>query len=189
MTNFERKAVILELTILSVTLIITSVLGLGVYLQTSNHFAIQRTTYMIERFNQRDLVDARGITDRWIRRKEDPKALMDRAKDLESVNSDAQKTETKESEAAKAREEAAMTVQNIRVFCNFFQELGTAVKHDTLDEHYMWDVFGAVVKRYGEELRPFVDELRLRLGRPQLMQEFLSLVDTMKKLDKKYGGK
>jgi hypothetical protein len=185
MTTFERKAVVLELAILAVTLIITSILGFAVFRQTTNHFAIQRTTYMIERFNQKELVDARDITDTWLRKKENAKALLDRAAYLDGQEVDSQKAATEKSALVTPREEARQTVQNIRVFCNFFQELGTAVKHDTLDE----DVFGAVVKKYGEELRPFVEELRVRLQRPQLMQEFVSLVDKMKELDQKYGSK
>ncbi|SRR6266446_822475 len=186
MTQFERKAVIMELTILAVTLIITSLLGAGVYHQTSRHFTIQRTTYMIERFNQKELVDARDVADGWLRKKEDPRALMDRAKYADNEELYSLKTDAEKSESEKMRDDARKTVQNIRVFCNFFQELGTAMKHDTLDEEYMWDVFGAVVMKYGVELRPFVEELRVRLQRPQLMQEFILLVDKMKELDKEY---
>ena len=70
MTQFERKAVIVELTILSLALIITTVTGAGVYYQASRHFAIQRTSYMIERFNEKELVDARDVTDQWLDTKE-----------------------------------------------------------------------------------------------------------------------
>src|ERR1700754_2400759 len=136
MTQFERKAVIVELTILAITLSVTSLTGLGVYIQASNHFAFQRTSYMIERFNQQQLVDDREATDRWLKTKEEAKSLFDRA-------------EQRDPEKAK---EALQTIKAIRVFCNFFQELGTAEKHGTLNQEYLWDVFGAAVTKYGEEL-------------------------------------
>lgn len=112
---------------------------------------------------------------------------MDRAAFPDGQEVESQTAATEKSALVTSRDDARQSFQNIRGVCNFFQELGTAIKHDTLDEEYMWDVFGAIVKKYGEELRPFVEELRVRLQRPQLMQEFLSLVDTMKELDKKYG--
>jgi len=186
MTLFERKAVIVELTILSLALVITTITSAGVYYQASRHFAIQRTSYMIERFNEKELVDAREVTDNWLNTKEDAKSLMARAVDPYSQKPESQKTNEEKLASEKARD-AAKIVQNIRVFCNFFQELGTAEKHDTLDEGYMWDVFGAAVTKYGEELKPFIEELRVRRQRPQLMQEFLTLTEKMKELNKKYA--
>ncbi len=70
MTRFERKTTIVELTILAVTLIVTVSLGSGVFYQTRNYFIIQRTTSMIERFNQKELVDSRDRTEEWLRMKE-----------------------------------------------------------------------------------------------------------------------
>jgi hypothetical protein len=188
MTRFERRTVTVELTILILTFIVTATTGLGFYYQATRHFAIQRTSYMIERFNTKELVDAREATDNWLDTKEDVKSLMDRAVDPHSPKTESQKTDAEKVESAKAKE-AAATVKNIRVFCNFFQELGTAEKHRTLDEGYMWDVFGGIVTRYGEELKPFIEELRVRKRRPQIMQEFSSLTDKMKELDKKHTGK
>jgi hypothetical protein len=188
MTQFERKAVVVEVTILVLTLIVTTVTGLGIYYQATRHFDIQRTSYMIERFNTKELVDAREVTDKWLGSKEAPKALMDRANDPYSQKPEGQKTKEDISESAKAAE-AAATVKSIRVFCNFFQELGTAHKHGTVHEGYMWDVFGGLVTKYGTELKPFIDELRVRHNRQQIMQEFSSLTDKMKELDKKHTGK
>jgi hypothetical protein len=188
MTRFERKAVTVELAILILTFIVTAATGLGFYHQATRHFAIQRTSYMIERFNTKELVDAREATDSWLDKKEDVKSLMDHAVDPHSQKPESQKTHTEKVESAKAKE-ATETVKSIRVFCNFFQELGTAEKHGTLDEGYMWDVFGGIVKKYGEELKPFVEELRVRKQRPQIMQEFSSLTEKMKALDEKYAGK
>ncbi len=179
---------IVEVTILILTLIVTTTTGLGIYYQATRHFDIQRTSYMIERFNTKELVDARDVTDKWLDKKEDVKSLMDRAVDPYSKNPEPQKTGEGKLESAEA-EEAATIVKSIRVFCNFFQELGTAEKHGTLDEGYMWDVFGGIVNKYGEELKPFVEELRVRKQRPQIMQEFSSLTNKMKELDKKYTGK
>jgi hypothetical protein len=110
---------------------------------------------------------------------------MDRAVDPYSQKLESQKNEEEKSASVKARE-AIEIVKSIRVFCNFFQELGTAEKHHTLDEGYMWDDFGAAVTKYGEELKPFILELRVRRHRPQLMQEFLTLTDKMKELNEKY---
>lgn len=188
MTRFERKAVAVEMTILILTLVVTTTAGLGVYYQTTRHFNIQRTSYMIERFNMKELVDAREVTDNWLATGESAKSLMDRAVDPHSQKPESSKTDEEKLESEKARE-AAVTVKSIRVFCNFFQELGTAEKHRTLDEGYMWDVFGAIATKYGKELRPYVDEVRVRRQRPQLFQEFLSLTDKIKELNKKYASK
>ena len=188
MARFERKAVVVELMILSLTLIVTTTVGLGIYYQTTRNFDIERTTYMSERLNTKELVDAREVTDNWLDTKEDAKSLMNRAVDPYSQKLESQKTEEEKTASAKARQ-AAEIVKSIRVFCNFFQELGTAEKHNTLDESYMWDDFGAAVTKYGEELKPFVEELRIRRHRPQLLQEFLSLTEKMKELNKKYAGK
>lgn len=188
MTRFERRAVTVELTILILTLVATTMTGLGVYYQTARHFDIQRTSYMIERFNTKELVDAREVTDNWLATGESAKSLLDRAIDPHSQKPEALKTEKEKFESEKARE-AAEIVRSIRVFCNFFQELGTAEKHRTLDEAYMWDVFGAIVTKYGEELKPYVEEVRARRQRPQLFQEFLTLADKMKELNKKYAPK
>lgn len=187
MTLFERKAITAELTILILTLIVTTATGLGVYYQATRHFAIQRTSYMIERFNTKELVDAREVTDDWLDKKEDVRSLMDRAVDPHSQKPEKQKTDAEKLESAHAKE-AADTVKSIRVFCNFFQELGTAEKHRTLDEGYMWDVFGSMVTKYGGELKPYVEEVRVRRQRPQLFQEFLSLTAKMNELNKKHAG-
>ena len=187
MTRFERKAVVLELTILALTLIITTTVGLGLYYQATRHFNLQRTSSMMERFNSKELVDVREVTDNWLVKGESAKALMDRAVDPYSHKSESEKTEEEKSVSAKA-EDAAETVKNLRVFCNFFQELGTAYKRGTLDEGYMWDLFRALVTKYGEELKPYVEELRVRRKRQQLYQEFLLLADKMKKLNEKYIG-
>lgn len=168
---FERKVVIMELAILSATLIVTSLTGLGVYIQASKHFALQRTSYMIERFNEHQLVENRYVTDKWLDTNDAPKALFDRAE------------QGADPEKAK---EASETIKRILVFCNFFQELGTAEKRHTLDEGYMWDVFGGIIRKYGEELRPFVEELRARRQRQTLLQEFTALTEKMRKLDEKY---
>lgn len=95
MTNFERKAATIELAILAVTLIITSVLGSAVYYQTRSISTLQRTTYMIERFNQSELVDAREVVDRWLSTKEAPKALLDRASYADDQELDSRKPRQK----------------------------------------------------------------------------------------------
>jgi hypothetical protein len=185
MMRFERRAVVLELTILALTLIVTTTGSLGVYYQATRHFNIQRTSSMMERFNSKELVDIRDVADAWLAKGESAHDLMERAVDPYSHKPDSEKTEEEKAVSAKARE-AADVVINVRVFCNFFQELGTAYKRGTLDEAYMWDLFGGIVTKYGEELRPFVEELRIRRQRPQLYQEFLSLTERMKELNEKY---
>ncbi|HEX8353709.1 MAG TPA: hypothetical protein VF611_12460 [Pyrinomonadaceae bacterium] len=186
MTQFERRALTVELAILSLTLIVTTTTGLGIYYQATRHYNIQRTSYMIERSNTKELVDAREVTDNWLATGESAKSLMDRAIDPHSQKPESSKTKEETLESEKAGK-AAATFKSIRVFCNFFQELGTAEKHHTLDEGYMWDVFGAGVTKYGGELKPFVEELRVRRQRPQLLKEFLSLTEKMKELNKKYA--
>jgi hypothetical protein len=156
--------------------------------QTRQHFAIQRTSAAIERFNSDQLLQARHLVDAWLGTGESPGALMDRAVDPTAAKTDSEKTpaERLASERAAKADEA---LQAIRVFANFFQELGTAFKHDTLHEQYAWDVFGSLVIRYEGELRPFVMEMRRRRNRPKMYQEFMTLAETMRRLDQKYTSK
>ncbi len=116
----------------------------------------------------------------------DPKALLVRAYPPEDQKPDLQKTENEKSQSERERREATETVRNIVLVCNFFQELGTAMNHETLDEKYLWDVFGALVIDYGVKLRPFVSAYRIKKDRNTLLQDVLSLVDKMKDLDNKY---
>ena len=162
-----------ELIILGLTLAVTLVTALAVYHQTSKYFTSERTSYYIERFNRTEIVEARDVTDRWLETKESPKELYDRAKDRTSLEG----------------KEAGITLRNIRVFTNFFQEIGAAMKHETLDDEYLWDVFGGIVRRYGLELKPFVDETRIQLKRPAAYRDFTELVGKMEQLEKKYGSK
>jgi hypothetical protein len=185
-TQFERKAVLLELAILALTLVVTVSLSFGIFYQTRNHFIIQRTTYMIERFNQKELVEARHRTEEWLLTKEEPKALLNRAYKPEGQDSDSGKTSAEQAKSEEARKDGNETVVNIVLVCNFFQELGTAMNHESLDEKYLWDVFGALVIDYGQKLRPFIVEFRIKKQRETLLQDFLLLVAKMKELDKKY---
>src|SRR5947208_2787442 len=114
MTRFERKAVVLELTILSLTLIVTTTGGLGVYYQATRHFNIQRTSSMMERFNSKELVEAREVTDKWLSTGESAQGLMNRAVDPYSHKPESAKTNEERSASAEAKE-AAEVLTNVRV--------------------------------------------------------------------------
>ena len=80
---------LVELAILCLTLIITAVFNLfifqemhhqtslnrAMYDQTREHFAIQRTSSAIERFNSDQLLRARRVVDLWIATTEPPREL------------------------------------------------------------------------------------------------------------------
>jgi len=61
-------------------------------------------------------------------------------------------------------ESAKQAVKAIRTFAKFFQELGTAMKHGTLEAAYAWDLFGSAVHHYMRGLRAFIDETRDQRG-------------------------
>lgn len=200
MIAFERKSMIVELAILALTLVITSVTGYFIYYQTSRHFALQRTSDMIERFNRDELVRVRKVTDEWLRTKECTESLENCSKVLvdswyiknhelqeaEAENEESEKPSKKETIKSIKPPKPEEIFEDVRLYCNFFQELGTAVTNDTLDEKYMWDVFGYNVKRYGEKLKPFIEEVRKQEKRETLFKEVFYLIDKMKKLDEKY---
>lgn len=104
-----------ELTVLALTFIATLMIGGAVYRQTSRHFALQRSTDFMLRYNGDQLVDARYSVDAWLASGESADAL-DRRAILSGEDGD----------------NAKQTIKSVRTFANFFQELGTAMKHRTL---------------------------------------------------------
>lgn len=192
---------LVELTILCLTLVITALFNLfifqemhrqtalnrAMYNQTREHFAIQRTSSAIERFNSDQLLRARRVVDHWVATAEPPGDLLDRAAHPHPGKAASELT-PEQRLAVERAEHADEVATNLRLFANFFQELGTAMKHDTLHERYAWDVFGALVVRYEADLRPYVEEIRRRRGRPQLYEDFSALADRMRALDRKYAA-
>ena len=162
-----------ELVIPAITLVITFMAALAVYYQTQKYFTAERTSYYIERFNSTELVEAREVVDNWLSTGESPRDLYTRIKDR----------------ATESGKNGLFVYRNIRTFVNFFQELGVAMKHETLNEEYLWDVFGGLVLRYGNLLKPYIEETRIQLNRPKVLQEFTKLVELMESLDKKYSTK
>lgn len=159
----------IELGVVCATFLVTLVAAIAVYRQTTRHFALERSTHFIERFNGPELVTARETVDSWLKSGEEAGKLFKRA------------------EGQAPEGEARVAVRDLRTFTNFFQELGTAMKHGTLDEEYVWDVFGGLVVRYGDELQPFVREHRRHTGRMTLYSDFDWLIERIREREAATG--
>ena len=164
--RIERRLQITDLVVLGLTLAVTLMAAVAVYQQTAHHFASERISYFTERFNRSEFVDVRATVDAWLETGESAESLFHRegAKDPEAIR----------------------TIKNMRAFANFFQELAAAMKHETLDKEYMWDVFGFLTQHYGEKLQPFIDQMRATRKRSTLYAEFYELVRTMKSIERKH---
>jgi hypothetical protein len=152
---------------------------------TARHFQWQRAAAYIERLNSDQLIRARATFDNWRRTGETLDELIARSADRSRGKADAEKTATEKLESERAAI-AARIEQDLRVFVNFFQELAVAMKHGTLDELYTYDNFGAVVTRYGEEMKPYIQQVRVTRKRPSLYEDIFTLAARMRELDRKY---
>ena len=169
MYSENRRHHIAELAVLGLTLAVTLFASAYVYRQTQRHFEVERTTYFIERFNRSELVKTRRAVDLWLDSGESAETLFQRSA---------------------AKDAAALeTIETLRVFANFFQELAAAMRHESLDDEYLWDVFGFIASDYGRKLQPFIHEIRRAKGREKLYQDFDDLIQIMVELETKYSDK
>jgi hypothetical protein len=154
---------------------------------TARHFQWQRSAAYIERLNSDQIVRARATFDNWRRTGETLDSLITRSTDRSLGKADAEKTAPERIESERAMI-AARIEQDLRVFVNFFQELAVAMKYGTLDELYTYDNFGAVVTRYGEEMKPYIQEVRVIRKRPLLYEDIFTLAARMREIDRKFAN-
>ncbi len=133
--------------------------------QAQRHFSLTRSQHYIERFNSGEMRDLRARVDAWIAGGRSIENLFAEGTTLD--------------DASQQDREA------LRLFSNFFQELGTAYKYRTVNRAYVWDVFGALILKYGEELAPFICESRVRANRVGLYIDFEYLAEDIQKMDAK----
>lgn len=159
---------LVEVILLGLTLLATVLVGGFVAWQTHRHFALQRSQEFIGRLNSEEFAAVRRRAERWARSGELPAALLDRVA----------------IEEAEGREgDATQTRSDLRLLTNFYQELGTAMRHRTLDRRYAWGVFGGLVKRHWADLRAYVFYVRYESDRATLLEDFECLAARMRRED------
>jgi hypothetical protein len=166
-----------ELLLLALTLLATVVISALTLRQTMKHFEIERTSAFVARFNSREMVELREDCDRWLETGESPAKLYDDSLAI------AAGTAIEELDPKDPAARAFRMVSKLRTMANYFQEFGTALKIDSLDEHYAHELLGAVCIRYATSLKPFILESRIRKQRPQVYEEVFSLKARMELLD------
>jgi Domain of unknown function (DUF4760) len=154
---------------------------------TARHFQWQRAATFIERLNSDQIIRARATFDNWRKTGETLEDLIARSVDRARGKADSEKSASEHVESERAGI-AARIEQDLRVFVNFFQELAVAMKYGTLDELYTYDSFGAVVTRYAEEMRPYIEEVRAIRKRPRLYEDIFTMAARMRSLDRTYAN-
>ncbi len=147
----------LEVVVLVVT-------GGYVAYQTHRHFSLARSEYYIERFNSGEMRELRKRADIWVGGDQPFERIFREADELDEASS--------------------LNLEALRLLSSFFQELGTAYKHRTVNRTYVWDVFGRLILKYGRELSPFICESREYHQRPTLYIDFERMAQDMEKTDR-----
>jgi len=166
----------MELLLLALTLLATVIISALTLRQTTRHFEIERTSAFVARFNSQEMVELREEVDRWLESNESPSQLYDR-----SFGPPIDPAETNPNSGLPPKQ---ALVSKLRTIANYFQEFGTALKVDSLNEQYAHELLGAVCVRYATSLEPFIFETRKRLQRPQAYEEVFLLKSRMESLDK-----
>ncbi|PCJ62426.1 MAG: hypothetical protein COA73_06530 [Candidatus Hydrogenedentota bacterium] len=133
--------------------------------QTQGHFSLTRSQHYIERFNSGEMRKLRTRVNNWIERGQPLDKIFPEKPPLD--------------------DESQLDLEALRLFSNFFQELGTAYKYRTVSRAYIWDVFGQIILRYGEDLAAFISEYRIHVNRKGLYIDFECLIEDIQKMDKK----
>lgn len=168
----------LELLLLALTLLATVVISALTLRQTTRHFEIERTSAFVARFNSAEMVKLREEVDRWLETNESPSQLYDRSLGMPA--------DPANPNSARPAQEALDTVSRLRTLTNYFQEFGTALKADSLNERYAHELLGPVCVRYATSLKPFILETRNRRPQqPQAYEEVFLLKSRMETLDNK----
>jgi hypothetical protein len=152
-----------EVLVLAMTLLATVTISSLSLHEVRKDFRINRTSALAARFDSQEMVALREDTDRWLESQETPSSLYDRAAIQGAAN----------------RPDALKLLTELRTFTNFFQEFGTALKFDSLDEAYSQALLGAVCIRYANALEPFILETRKRRNRPLEYEEVFYLRERM----------
>jgi hypothetical protein len=160
--------------------------ALSVERLTARHFQLQRSAAYVERLNSEHLVRARATFDNWHKTGESLESLIARSIDRSQGKADSERTASERIESERAAQ-AARIEQDLRVFVNFLQELAVAMKYGTLDELYTYDCFGAVVTRYGEEIKSYVQQVRVIRKRPLLFEDIFTMAARMSELDRTFA--
>lgn len=172
----------IEIYLLAATLLTTVVISALTLHQTTKNFEIERTSSFVARLNSKDMVDIRERVDRWLRSGESATALYQRS-DLQNIPNGQSAEESK-----KQSEDAIETIANLRTLANFFQEFGTALQIDSVDEQYAYALAGGICIRYGDQLRPFIEASRVHNKRTQAYSEVSYLYSRMNEIDRKLGA-
>jgi hypothetical protein len=159
---------LLEVGILALTALITVAVGFFVVKQTTRHFRLLRSEHFSERFDSDKMVQVRESVDKQLN--------AYKAHRQQSTNND----------ETHGGSQVLMTNGDMRTFANFFQGLGTAFKHKTVDEQYTWDNFGDLVPYYWKQLEEHIIVFREHRKRQTLYQDFQFLAKEMTRLDRKY---
>lgn len=170
----------IESLLLALTLLATVVISALTLRQTTRHFEIERTSAFVARFNSEEMVQLREEVDRWLESNESPSQLYDRSigKPVDPA--------APNPNASLPQDQALKIVSKLRTMANYFQEFGTALKVDSLNERYAHELLGSVCVRYATSLKPFILEARKRRQQPQAYEEVFLLKSRMESLDKEH---
>lgn len=158
-----------EIVFVILSLLATVVFAYWTVRQATHHFELERTSQFVMRFNSPEMVELRNDVDDWLETGESASDLYERSRSKEQA----------ESKDAKAM------IAKLRTMANFFQEFGSAIKLDSVNEEYAQVLLGSVCVRYGESLEPFIRETRLERGRPNVYEEVFLLSERMDQIDEK----
>ncbi len=151
-------------------------------LLSRNHYQLETAVAFSQRLDSDQMVRARHVVDNFVASHLSVKQLLDDAMDPEANLADMALSDQQKLRRAHAQKSDEIA-REFRIFANFFQQLGTALKHDTVPVDYAWDVFGALAQRYRKDLKGYIEEMRIRRERPTLYQEFDLFVNRMAKMD------
>lgn len=157
---------LLQLVLVSASLLATVLIAWFVARQTQNHFMVQHSQAFIERFNGDAMSEHRHRVDGFQKIGRSIQELLDGS-------------------AADPHGPDARVHESFRTSANFFQELGAALRHRMVKESMVWDDFGGLVKTYWRLLLPYIEEVRLRDNRPTLFCDFEDLALRMTAIDRK----
>lgn len=163
-TRTELIIRLIEVTLVGLTLIVTVGINWMIFSQTKANFKLERSSSYTERFNSADMKAVRHTADIWLKNKETPEQLFNRVNSQDSI----------------LAEQGYQTIQDLKIFANFFQELGTALKYKSVDKEYMFDNFGGLVTKYHQGLKPFIEKMREKNKQKSLYDGFEELYNKVK---------
>ena len=121
------------------------------YLLALRQFRMAKASTYLERFMSKEMIDAREIVD------------------------DMCRMEVDEMVSALRTKEKADELSEIRMFANFFQELGIAYRRGLIDHSYTEEIFDFLVKTYWKKLYAWVQAYRSTTGDTSLYSKWEDL--------------